>query len=271
LAIAALLTSSALAHATSITYEGTRVGVSTTTPPGVDLGYHYDATATFTVSGNNLIVTLTNTATDDVLNPIEVLTGIFFHISDPVTLSKVSAQIPGGSSVLFAPVGGSGPAVGGEWAYKIGLNNYSLDRGISSSGMGIFGPSDRFPGANLQGPADPDGLQYGITAAGDNPATGNAPVKGSNALIKNSVVFTLAMDPNVAKLFDPSHEITGVVFQYGTALDEGHTVGECISGCLPPPPPPEVPEPGTIFFLSGALAALITVTLRWRETARQRA
>jgi hypothetical protein len=103
----------------------------------------------------------------------------------------------------------------------------------------LFGSQDLFPGSNLQGPDAPDGLQYGITSAGDDTGTGNTPVTGENALIKNSVVFTLSGLPVG---FDPSASISNVVFQYGTALDEPHFPG--------------IPEPATLALMCGALTCL---------------
>jgi len=62
-------------------------------------------------------------------------------------------------------------------------------------------------------------LEYGITSATDNPATGNTPVTGEEALIKNSVIFTLSGwtggDVSLA------NAISNIRFQYGTALTEG--------------------------------------------------
>jgi hypothetical protein len=173
------------------------------------------ASATFTTSGNTLTVVLTNTATADVMVPSEVLTALFFSWippNDPVGFTPVSAVLTAGSTVFFGPDGGGN--VGGEWAYN-------GTPGISSAGFGLFGPGDLFGGPNLQGPASPDGLQYGITSAGDNTATGNAAVTGGNALIKNSVTFTLSA-PAGYDLDAHSFltRLTGVRAQYGTGLDE---------------------------------------------------
>jgi len=189
------------------------------------------ASATFEASGNDLVVTLTNVSTVDVLIPIDVLTALFFDVdaSPSLALSPTSAVLGSGSSVLF---GGTDPGdvVGGEWAYVGGLVGAPGGReyGISSTGLGLFGPDDRFPGSNLQGPDAPDGVQYGLTSAGDNPLTGNTPVTGANALIQNQVVFTLSGLPVG---FDPSAKIENVVWQYGTGLDE-----------------PRIPEPATVIF-----------------------
>src|SRR5262249_38071850 len=145
----------------------------------------------------------TNTSDGDVLMPVDVLTAVFFDVSGPaLSLTPTSAVLNGGSTVFFGTTD-PGNVVGGEWAYKGGLVGEPAGDhyGISSTGINLFGPGDRFPGNNLQGPDSPDGLQYGITSAGDNPATGNSPVTGDNALIQNSVVFHLSGLPAG---FDPS-------------------------------------------------------------------
>jgi len=180
------------------------------------------ASAKFEVSGTDLIVTLTNTSAADALVPVDILTGLFFDVSGgALSLTQVSAVVPAGSFVHNGPTDPGG-VVGGEWAYKTGLAGGpgSASYGIGSAGFGLFGPADLFPGTDLQPPTSPDGLQYGVTSAGDNLATGNAPLtNGSNALIKNEVVFTLSGLPVG---FDPMTQIGNVWFQYGTALDEPH-------------------------------------------------
>jgi hypothetical protein len=199
------------------------------------------ASATFTQTGETLTVTLTNTG-GDVTDPTQVLTGVFFNVAGDPTLGKTSALLGAGSTVLFAPasaVTGSlspaGPDLGGEWAYLSGLNQYSANQGISSAGLGIFGPGDRFrTDSNLEGPDSVDGLQYGITSGSDNPSTGNAAVTGANALIQNSVVFRFsgAMNLTAAGLSD-------VTFQYGTALDDVSIHGRTV-----------VPVPPSVFLMA---------------------
>ncbi len=190
-----------------------------------------DATAEFTVVGTDLIVTLTNSASADVLLPIYVLTGVMWNM-DPVSLTRTSALLNAGSTVIYdsQPAGGN---VGGEWCYKGGVSVRGTNHIISSAGLGVVGNGDLFGGPNLSGPTGPNGLQYGITTASDNAATGNGGILGSEGLIKHSVVFVLG---GIAADFDPAR-ISNVQFQYGTDLSEPYT-----------------PTPGTagLMFLAGA-------------------
>lgn len=202
-----------------------------------------EASAMFDVSGTDLIVKLANTSTADVMTPNHVLTALFFDIDsiDAINLTPVDAVVGAGSVVHF---GVTGPAmsVAGEWAYKESLTAapFGASNGISSSGFGLFGASDRFGSTNLQGPDSPDGLQYGITSAGDDETTGNTPVTGTHALIQSEVVFTLSGLPVG---FDPFTQITNVIWQYGTNLSE--------------PTIRQLPEPTSLALLSlGALTLL---------------
>lgn len=205
------------------------------------------ASVDFSINGSGqLVVVLTNTSTADVLVPANILTAVFF--SSNGTLTPVGAVITAGSTYLFdavAPVPVAGN-VGGEWGYASGIDGAgNASQGISSSGFGIFGQAN-FGGVNLQGPSAVNGLQYGITSAGDNTATGNAAVTGRFALIQNSVTFTF----NVAGFNLGS--ISNVSFQYGTALTE--------------PNVNSVPEPASALLLGSGLVA-VGLWRRFRRAA----
>ena len=213
------------------------------------------ASVSFEVLGSDLIVTLSNTSTADVLVPADVLTGVFFKLGGTPTLTSGSAVLGAGSSVFFDPDGQpAGGVVGGEWALASGLVGApgSATYGISSSGLGLFGGAT-FPGANLDGPAGVDGLQYGITSAGDDTTTGNSAVTdGGFPLIKSKVVFTLGIGTQTLGT------ISNVSFQYGTALTEPNFSGSCTSNCGGGPGPggDPVPAPATLALLGAGLAAL---------------
>lgn len=227
-AVIALFTMTAQVGATPITFSGSGTNPIT--------GQAISASATFDIVGTFLQVTLTNTGAD-VMAPSDVLTALFFNITGNPLLSASSATLAPGSSVLF---GGSDPGgvVGGEWAYTNTASVGGASQGISSSGFGIFGGAS-FPGSNLQDPSAVDGVQYGITSGADNPLTGNAAVKGSNALIQNSVVFLLSNLQGTSL-----NQISNVSFQYGTGLNEPN---------LPSNP---VPEPTTLLLLGSGLIGL---------------
>ncbi len=216
------------ASADSITFSGSSGSLS--------------ASAKFELVGNTLTVTLTNTSTADVLIPTEVLTAVFFDIAGNPTLTPNSAVLGSGTTVFFGPSNGGN--VGGEWAYAAGLSGApgGATQGISSSGLGLFG-NPNFPGPNLEDPVAVDGLNYGITSAGDNSATGNAEVTGNVPLIKNQVIFTLSGLPASFALGD----ISDVQFQYGTALTDTHV---------------STPEPGTLLLLGSSLFGLAIAARR---------
>jgi len=211
------------------------------------------ASASFVQNGNNLVVTLTNTSLFDVLVPSDVLSAVFFGYSgSPLSLAPVSAVLPAGSVVVNGPTDPGG-VVGGEWAYRGGLGpSAPAAYGISSAGLGIFGAYDLFPGSNLQGPASPAGVQYGITSPFDNPLTANGGL-AQQSLIASSVQLSLTGLPDN---FQSTH-IGGVVFQYGASLNGPQVTGNSVPG---------VPEPGTLGMLALGFTGLAAVWARRRKT-----
>ncbi|MBY0112761.1 MAG: hypothetical protein K2Y21_08065 [Phycisphaerales bacterium] len=200
------------------------------------------AQAVFDTSGSNLVITLTNTSNADALVPTDILTAVFFNVSGgSLAFTPVSAVLNTGSSIVGksgavpSPATEPGNAISSEWAYKGGISGPGATAyGISSTGINIFGPPDRFnTAANLQGPTSPAGLQYGITTAGDNPSTGNGDYNG-NALVKNSVVFTLSGLPSGFSL----SRIADVTVLYGTSATD---------------PFIQVPTPGSIALFGAGL------------------
>lgn len=187
------------------------------------------ASADFAFSGDNLTVTLTNTYGGDVPNPAHVLQAIFFDLTGDRSLTPVSASLAPGSVVLYGPDGGGN--VGGEFAYRSDLSVYGVSQGISGVGYGLFGPGDVFPGPNLEGPVDPNGMNYGLLSAGYS-AGGNWPVTGGNPMILNSVVFNFSGAWGLT-----IRDVSGLSFEYGTDLAA-------------------VPEPSTLLLLGSGLVGV---------------
>lgn len=205
------------------------------------------ARAVFDTSGSGLVVTLTNTSPADVMERNYVLTALMFDVAGNPALTPVAAMMAPGSHVLY----GDTPAdmnVSGEWAFRSDLAGKGLPcnaaYGISSAGLDdTFGPKDLFDDTrNLEGPLSPNGLNYGITSAGDHECTFQGNINNVPPLIQNEVIFTFLTIDN----FD-AQDISNVCFQYGTSLSEPfYPTG--------PPPMPVIPEPMTM------LTALLGIT-----------
>lgn len=202
-----------------------------------DSGSH-SASVKFEDSGSDLLITLTNTSLADVLVPSDLLTAVFFDLVGDPALVRISAVLAPGSTVAYGP-GSSGNStntgddVGSEFGYKNGLSGApsGASQGISSAGFGLFGPGDIFPGDNLDGPASPNGLNYGILSAGDDVSTGNNGLKKAPH-VKNSVVFTLS---GLSAGFSPLTDVSNVHFQYGTDLSEGDSLTGVRDAVVPEP------------------------------------
>ena len=214
------------------------------------------ASVTFQQIGTNLQVTLVNTSTHDVLRRDGVLTAVFFTLSGNPGLGPISADLRPDATVLFSPVGGSGHNVGGEWAYRDGLRHApgQASEGISSVGLGMF-RKPNFNGSDLQPPLRVGGLDYGITSLGDDPHTGRRAVTGRNALIQDSVVFTLALPTDYAL-----SSVSDVCFQYGRSLHGPHLIAAIELGGNPEPV--VVPEPTSVGLVACGVGLLLIANRR---------
>jgi hypothetical protein len=203
------------------------------------------ALATFDNRGTNLIVTLTNTSSADVLFPQDVLTTVFFNLSGDPILGRVSALIAPGSREIHGLPVPTGGIVGGEWRYDPNVNIASLPTvNQSLSALGVYHPRFNFPGPLLR---PGGGVDWGLVGPGDNPATGSTQITYRTGLIRNSVVFTLSGLPID---FNPATDVSNIFFQYGDYQTNFRMAGTPNS----PPNSQNVPEPSTI-------AGLLTISL----------
>lgn len=184
------------------------------------------AAADFSLSGTTLTVTLTNTSTADVLDPTDVLTGVFFDTTG--TLTPVSASL-NGSTVYYGTITNAGDG----WGLGTGVSANGENTAISATGAVTGLGHSNFSGASNA----LDGLAYGILSEGFNVSTtlANTGVTGHGPLIQDSVEFTLTVPTG----FTLSELGSTVVFQYGTDLSATHFDGT-------------VPEPSSLVFLLGS-------------------
>ncbi len=200
------------------------------------------AQATFAQNGTTLIVTLENTSVFDVLSPSDVLTGIFFDLTniDDGSLTPTRAVLGDGSSI-WSPKKRDGTdhgEIGGEYGFRDDLVSLLSETTmvISAVDLGqLIEKSDRFPGKNLFGSRSGllEGIDYGLLSAFDDPLTGDSSVTGKTPFVSNSVVFELAGLPGDFVL---DGNISGVRFNYGSNFSP-------------------VPEPSTLVLMAFGAAA----------------
>jgi hypothetical protein len=224
----------------------------TATRPGNDPGETLKATATFTVSNLDLIITLSNDATFDPNDRQDILSGVFFNIAGDPKLTPVSAELEPDSMVIAhpLPLGFTGD-VGGEWAYRNDLKKAPLgaNEGVSAANLKWFGKKKYlFPGERLHGAGHPGNVDFGLTTLFDLPGNNKGSIK-HKGLIENAIVLVLEGLPVDFTLAD----ISNVTFQYGNKIKEPEITGEAIA---------VIPEPSTIMLVATGLLGVLTVFRR---------
>ena len=162
------------------------------------------AQAVFDVVDGNLIIKVTNLSKRDATSKRDILTGIYFDTSKPMSLKYLNAGKGEKSRMLR---GGDPSSLKDKWAFASGSK--SLQASGSRYGLGTVSMGGLFSGVK--------GANFGLTSANDNAST------FGKQLLKNEIVFVLTGLP---RNFDPETGITGVVFQYGTKKKGSRLVGD---------------------------------------------
>src|SRR4051812_31691138 len=194
------------ANATTITGTGTN-------PASTN---QLSATADFSFTGSQLILTLTNNNAASL--PSDILAGIFFDLSGNPGLTYVSGVTASGSCVTGTTCP---PAVDvksiSEWRFAQSLSTplagITEHYGVGTAGFGILGGG----GGGQQ-------FDYGLVNGLINPN----PAVAGGTFIDDSVKLTFSLAPGL-------YTVSNVRFQYGTSLDEPSLTGRAT-----------VPEPGTM-------------------------
>jgi hypothetical protein len=183
----------------------------------------------------HITVTLTNTAAQGAKAQSDILTGLEIQGTGSGLTPLTAAMSAGSTALNFS----SSYNLGNEWQYLSGVNGpHSTNWGISSTGLGVFGPDGNF-GAN--NPDNLDGAAYGIVNSVDPNA--NGPTQGY-ALVQGGMVFTL----NTGVGFNATsfqNLASSLYFQYGTSTSEPELQGS-LSSISAGGGASNTPEPGTV-------------------------
>ncbi len=208
-------------------------------------GYTYDASAGFTYDSINhlLSITLQNTAASPVTNQGQTLSGIYFDVTGNPVLTANSASVGSGSTIVNDSPNLDDSKIGQEWAFRNNMvaadaSFTDAQYGISSTGLGIFAPTDRFDtSGNLAGPGSGSvaGDDFSIVPASQASYTSGG-LTGT-PFTQSSMVYVLNTPTN----FVLNNNIKNVVFHYSSAQEGQSTTGHS----------PDVPEPGTLAMLIG--------------------
>jgi hypothetical protein len=241
------------------------------------LGFNIGGTASFSTvadatSGFDLVIVLTNTATDAVVNPGQVLAGLAFDITSGASgaLSMLSAQTTGGliqstnyttpaagsagANICAAGSGGTGGAspacsstISGGWeaAYSSGGINSTWapnDRwGIGTTGLGVYNGNNVNPG------------DYGLVPGGGVGAGANGAVTNGFPYVYGSATFTLR------GLTSSEITVSNVEGIYGTQ-PEATPAGTVVNTATP--------EPSTLSAMGLGAALLGFAARKRRATVR---
>ncbi len=217
------------------------------------------AEAIFEVMGNQLTVTLTNTAQDDPDRSSEVLTALFFGL-DNLTNSQLDALtldsvvLSDDSVVLLdgvvqptpiditappPPTNNQGANFQGGWSLPNEPQNIP---GNANTGLGTAG-LDVFNGNAVNRPGQGGNFNYGLVSSAYTTDGDNNPM-GSAELIQDSVIFTI---DNLPDGFTEDR-ISNVLFQYGT--------DQASEPSIPGVPRQEIPEPSSVLGLIAMVGGL---------------
>ena len=261
-----------------LAFFGMASSASATTMVTFDGNGYQDGSVEYSISGNTLTITLTNTATyadNAQIGSASALTGVIFTLPDGFTLDAQTAVVAPGSSIVQANKCSAGVEacdgatdVGGEFGYQTapfaenGVPAGGYNAGIGSAGQ-VVGNGTQFGGPDLDSPVQMNGANFGLVGNNYGNAKPNGGLK-NDPLIQSAVTFNLTI---VGDAVLEESQITNWALVFGTSWGEGTiTTGTITTGVLDTP----VPEPSSLLLLGGGLTTLAAaIRRRQRRNARK--
>jgi hypothetical protein len=208
--------------------------------------------AAFTISGNTLTLTLTNTTSPRTAAQGNALTGVSFDLSSghPVLSLTGIALTPGSRLWTSRSASNTSAALAGSWTNVLGSSP------LGEYGVATTGFNGRFNGGSITlGNASPN---YGIVAANTFGGAATAFSGSRFPFIQNSLTFTFTGFSGVTE-----SQIGNVKLLFGT--DGTGVIGAYADA---PAAPAAVPEPSSVLLGLSEAAGLVGFAV-WRRRFRR--
>lgn len=232
-------------------------------------GYVYAASADFTYDSSNhmLSILLKNNATNPAANQGQTLSGIYFDVVGNPVLLKSSASVGPGSTIVNDTPNLNDSKIGQEYAFRnnIGTAEASFTDaryGISSTGLGIFSPGNRFDtSGNLAGPSSGSVGGDDFSIVPTSQASFSSGGLTGTPFVRNSMLFKLQAPVSFSLT---ANDIKNIAFHYGS--------GQEFATIVPPSGnrPGDVPEPGVVALLVGVAPLTVSCLIRKRKLNKNR-
>lgn len=156
-----------------------------------------------------MVIRVSNLSGSDLTRPRDLLTAVYFDTDQSLSLNYVGTATREGSHVVN---GADRVNISSEWTLS-GRKKLRRQTG-AMFGLGAANLGGFFKGVG--------NIDFGLTSAGDDPDTGGKKLR-NRATVQNEIIIVLSGLPED---FDPTTDITEVMFQFGGKKKGMRLVGE---------------------------------------------